>query len=163
MSIKSKFKRYFELEDDVQEYEEFVNEETSYEEPKTRKTRSQQSFSSPAQAQTSSKAKEPGSGQNVVSLQSIQKSASKVILFEPRTYDEAQDIADHLKNRKAVIINLQRISHEQAKRIVDFLSGTVYAIGGDIQKLGGNIFLCTPDNVDVSGTITDMVQEQFQN
>ncbi|WP_431308869.1 cell division protein SepF [Halalkalibacter flavus] len=85
-----------------------------------------------------------------------------MILLEPRTYDEAQEIADHLKNRKAVIINLQRISHDQAKRVVDFLSGTVYAIGGDIQKVGSNIFLCTPDNVDVSGTITEMMQEHFE-
>jgi len=70
-----------------------------------------------------------------------------------------KDIADHLKNRKAVVINLQRIGHDQAKRIVDFLSGTVYAIGGDIQKLGANIFLCTPDNVDVAGTISDILSE----
>ncbi|MFC0558686.1 cell division protein SepF [Halalkalibacter alkalisediminis] len=99
--------------------------------------------------------------QNVVSLQSVQK-GTKVILLEPRTYDEAQEIADHLKNRKAVIINLQRISYDQAKRIVDFLSGTVYAIGGDIQKIGTDIFLCTPDNVDVSGTITEMMKEHFE-
>ena len=48
-------------------------------------------------------------------------------------------------------MNLQRIERDQARRIVDFLSGTVYAIGGDIQKIGTDIFLCTPDNVEVSG------------
>ena len=90
---------------------------------------------------------------NVVSLQSVQKS-SKVVLIEPRAYAEAQEIADHLKNRRAVVVNLQRIQHEQAKRIVDFLSGTVYAIGGDIQQVGTKIFLCTPDNVDVTGSIS---------
>ena len=94
--------------------------------------------------------KQPTQKQNVVSLQSIQKS-SKVVLVEPRVYAEAQDIADQLKNRKAVVVNLQRIDHDQARRIVDFLSGTVYAIGGDIQKIGTDIFLCTPDNVEVSG------------
>ncbi len=97
--------------------------------------------------------------QNVVSLQSVQKS-SKVVLIEPRVYAEAQDIADQLKNRKAVVVNLQRIEKDQAKRIVDFLSGTVYAIGGDIQKIGTDIFLCTPDNVEVSGNISQLIQDQ---
>jgi len=49
---------------------------------------------------------------------------------------------------------------DQAKRIVDFLSGTVYAIGGDIQRIGQNIFLCTPDNVDVSGSISEIMQQE---
>ncbi|MDT8859106.1 cell division protein SepF [Alkalihalobacillus sp. MEB130] len=151
MGMKSKFKRFFELEDEYEEIEEYVDERYENDEPEQkRRSRSQQ--------------KQPASGptpQNVVSLQSVQKGA-KVILQEPRTYDEAQEIADHLKNRKAVIINLQRISHDQAKRVVDFLSGTVYAIGGDIQKIGSNIFLCTPDNVDVTGTITEMMQEHFE-
>jgi cell division inhibitor SepF len=97
--------------------------------------------------------------QNVVSLQSVQKS-SKLVLFEPRTYSEAQEIADHLKNRRAVVVNLQRIEHDQAKRIVDFLSGTVYAIGGDIQQVGSKIFLCTPDNVDVTGSISSVSDEE---
>lgn len=86
-------------------------------------------------------------------------SLPKVILLEPRSYQEVQDIADHLKSRRAVVINLQRMPKDQAKRVVDFLSGTVYAIGGDIQKLGVQTFICTPDNIDVSGTITDYIQE----
>jgi cell division inhibitor SepF len=137
MSIKSKFKSFFALED---EYD--YNEDEYFEEEELE----------PVKA-TRSAAK-----QNVVSLQSVQKS-SKVILFEPRAYAEAQEIADHLKNRRAVVVNLQRIQHDQAKRIVDFLSGTVYAIGGDIQRIGTNIFLCTPENVDVSGNISDIVTE----
>lgn len=91
--------------------------------------------------------------QNVVSLQSVQKS-SKLVLFEPRAYAEVQEIADHLKNRRAVVVNVHRVDRDQARRIVDFLSGTVYAIGGDIQQVGSTIFLCTPDNVDVSGSIS---------
>lgn len=96
--------------------------------------------------------------QNVVNLTSMQNPTSKVVLCEPRNYDEAQEIADNVVNRRAVVINLQRVDHQQAKRIVDFLSGTVYAVNGDIQKLGAQTFLCSPDNVDVSGTITDMYE-----
>ena len=80
---------------------------------------------------------------------------SKMMLLEPRAYSESQQIADYLKNRNAVVVNLKRVTPDQAKRIVDFLYGTIYAIGGDIQKLGGGIFLCTPNNVKVDGKITD--------
>lgn len=80
---------------------------------------------------------------------------SKMMLLEPRAYSESQQIADYLKNRCAVVVNLKRVTPDQAKRIVDFLYGTIYAIRGDIQKLGGGIFLCTPNNVNVEGKISD--------
>ena len=81
--------------------------------------------------------------------------SGKMILLEPRAYSESQQIADYLKLRNAVVVNLKRVTPDQAKRIVDFLSGTLYAINGDIQKLGGGIFLCTPNNVNVEGKISD--------
>ena len=80
---------------------------------------------------------------------------SKMMLLEPRAYSESQQIADYLKGRNSVVVNLKRVTPDQAKRIVDFLSGTLYAIGGDLQKLGGGIFLCTPNNVNVEGKISD--------
>lgn len=80
---------------------------------------------------------------------------NKMILLEPRAYSESQQIADFLKGRNTVVVNLKRVTSDQAKRIVDFLSGTIYAIGGDIQKIGGGIFLCTPNNVNIQGKITD--------
>ena len=79
----------------------------------------------------------------------------KMILLEPRAYSESQQIADHLKKKNTVVVNMKRVTPDQAKRIVDFLSGTVYALGGDLQKIGGGIFLCTPKNVNVEGAITD--------
>ena len=78
-----------------------------------------------------------------------------MILFEPRAYSESQQIADYLKNRSAVVVNLKRVTPDQAKRIIDFLYGTIYAIGGKLQKLGGGIFLCTPNNVNVEGNISE--------
>ena len=80
---------------------------------------------------------------------------SKMMLLEPRAYSESQQIADYLKNRSAVVVNLKRVTPDQAKRIVDFLYGTIYAIGGSLQKLGGGIFLCTPNNVNVEGKISE--------
>lgn len=94
---------------------------------------------------------------NIVSIHS-QKNV-RVVLSEPRSYDEAQDIADHLRSRRAVIVNLQRVRNDLAIRIVDFLSGTVYALNGSISKLGPNIFLCTPDSVEIQGAITEMLAD----
>ncbi|MFP4975678.1 cell division protein SepF [Paenibacillus sp. CN-4] len=96
-------------------------------------------------------------GGNVVSIHS-QKNV-KVVLNEPRSYDEAQEIADHLRSHRTVVVNLQRIRSEQAMRIIDFLSGTVYALGGGISKIGGNIFLCTPDTVEIQGSISEILAD----
>lgn len=95
---------------------------------------------------------------NIVSIHS-QRSV-RVILSEPRSYEETQEIADHLRSRRSVVVNLQRVRTEQAIRIVDFLSGTVYALGGGIAKVGPNIFLCTPDTVEIQGAISEMLDEQ---
>lgn len=139
MSIKNKFRTLFSVED-----EEYYEEYQPYE----------------AEEQlTRSEKHEKQDKKNIVSLKSVQ-SQIKVVLSEPRSYDETQDIADHIVNRRSVVINLQRVDYEQAKRIVDFLSGTVYAVSGDMQKLGPHTFLCTPDNVEVTGSITQMIEDE---
>lgn len=83
------------------------------------------------------------------------KTGNKMILLEPRAYSESQAIADHLKSRNSVVVNLKRVTSDQAKRIIDFLSGCIYAIGGTMQKIGVGIYLCTPKNVNVQGKISD--------
>jgi len=72
-------------------------------------------------------------------------SGSKMILVEPRAYSESN----------SVVVNLKRVTSEQAKRIIDFLTGCIYAIGGDLQKLGNGIYLCTPKNVSVQGKMSE--------
>lgn len=83
------------------------------------------------------------------------KTGNKMILLEPRAYSESTQIADHLKARNSVVVNLKRVTSDQAKRIIDFLSGCIYAIGGTMQKIGIGIYLCTPKNVNVQGQISD--------
>ena len=100
---------------------------------------------------------------DIKSTEIIEEGGSKMILLEPRAYSEAQQIADHLKKRNTVVVNLKRVTADQAKRIVDFLSGTVYALGGDLQKIGAGIFLCTPKNVNVEGAITDEDEKGKKN
>lgn len=93
-------------------------------------------------------------GGNVVSLHT-QKN-TRMVLSEPRSYDEAQEIADEIRNRKSVVVNLQRVNSDLGLRIVDFLSGTVYALSGSISKLGPNIYLLAPESVEVQGSITEI-------
>ncbi|MCR5787573.1 MAG: cell division protein SepF [Bacilli bacterium] len=88
-------------------------------------------------------------------IKDADKTGNKMILLEPRAYSESQQIADHLKNRNSVVVNLKRVTSDQAKRIIDFLSGCIYAIGGTMQKIGVGIYLCTPKNVNVMGKISD--------
>ena len=88
-------------------------------------------------------------------IKDADKSGNKMILLEPRAYSESQQIADYLKSRNSVVVNLKRVTAPQAKRIIDFLSGCIYAIGGTMQKIGVGIYLCTPNNVNVQGKITD--------
>ena len=96
-------------------------------------------------------------------IKEADKSGNKMILLEPRAYPESQQIADHLKNRNSVVVNLKRVTSDQAKRIIDFLSGVIYAIGGSMQKIGVGIYLCTPKNVNVQGKISDESEKTNKN
>ncbi|MCM3742763.1 cell division protein SepF [Sporosarcina luteola] len=148
MSIKRRFEKWFYLDEE----EEFQQEQPVREQQPVQEQQPRRAVA--RKPQVAEAPQQPGT---VVSLQSIQKS-SKVVLFEPRVYAEAQDISEHLKNKRAVVVNLQRIERDQGIRIVDFLSGTVYALGGDIQRIGTDIFLCVPENVEVAGTISDFFE-----
>ena len=87
------------------------------------------------------------------------KGDTKVHLVEPRVYTESQDIADELKRSKATLVNLTRVDQATKRRIIDFLSGTVYALDGQIQKVGQDIFLCTPNDFGVSGEISEQYDQ----
>lgn len=142
MSVMNRFMNFFGLQDE----EELIEREKTVTHEEEHET---QSFE---------QRKNQKVNQNVVSLHS-QKQNTRFVLCEPRTYDETQDIADHLRSRKPVLVNLQRVRPDQAMRIVDFLSGTVYALNGNISKVGPNIFVCTPDTVEIQGSITDILAD----
>ena len=83
---------------------------------------------------------------------------SKIALYEPRLYADVKQIADQLLNDRAVIVNFSQMDAKVASRIVDFLNGTVFAINGDIKRIGKEIFLCTPKNFEVSGNLSDTLK-----
>lgn len=79
-------------------------------------------------------------------------SSFKLILIEPKNFDESPKLVDSLKAKKPVIINLEKLETEVARKIFDFLSGATYALDGKVQKIANNIFIFTPENVSVNAS-----------
>ncbi len=78
---------------------------------------------------------------------------TNIVLFEPRNFDEAEEIGRHIKNKRACCVNLHKMPSEYRQRIIDFLSGVVYGVDGSIKKVGENVILCSPKNLQVAGDI----------
>ncbi len=84
----------------------------------------------------------------------------KVVVMRPDVFDDASIICDHLKEKKPVVINLESAEKDIARRIVDFLSGSVYSLDGTIQKVSNSIFIVAPHNVDVMGEFKDELRNK---
>lgn len=92
----------------------------------------------------------------------LNSGALELKVVKPEKYDSAtaQKIADHLLNKRSVVLNLEATNKESARRLIDFLSGVAYSIGGYIQRVANNTFIVVPDNVDVSGEQLQEVRKQ---
>jgi cell division inhibitor SepF len=100
---------------------------------------------------------------NVVGMPGIMNGVSEMILIEPRSFEEMPQVIDALRSRKSVILNMTLIRQEEAQRSVDFVAGGTYAIDGHYERIGDNIFLFTPNCVQVSSPgniVTDAVDRQ---
>ncbi len=84
----------------------------------------------------------------------------KLVVMQPEKFEDAKDIANHLKNKKPVVMNLESVERDVARRIVDFLSGAVYALDGNIQKVSNGIFLIAPYNVGIMGDFKDELRNK---
>lgn len=152
--MKNKFSRFFELDE-----EDELNPMQNQEDPsyfKGQETKKNVNKTVPI-----INAKKEKANNKVLSFnQQNSVRQAKITILEPRVYSEVQEIADILLKDQSVVLNFVRMDEEQAKRIVDFLTGTVYALGGDIQRVGNEIFLCTPENVSIDGILTDVMREK---
>ena len=132
MGLKDKLLEFVAPADEDEEDEELEEEETEYrQEPK------------PVSSYESSK------NSNVKKV----SADTKMVLFEPRSFEEAEEIARHLKSRRAAVVNLHRLQRDYAQRTIDFLTGVVFALDGTIQKIGHNVILCAPKSIGVDGNI----------
>ena len=81
--------------------------------------------------------------------------AFKLVVIEPKSFDECPKLVDSLKGRRPVIINLEKVETETAKKIFDFLSGATYALDGNVQRVASNIFIFAPASVDIAANHED--------
>ncbi len=81
-----------------------------------------------------------------------------VVLVKPERFENAAEIADHLKERRTVVLNLEQTNKDVARRLVDFLSGVAYANEGKIKKVANSTFIITPYNVDILGDLIDELE-----
>ena len=128
---------------DDDEYEEYEDEEPVKEAPSQRR---QAEYPEPVR----------GRGRRDSQVVSINTNVQmQVVIIKPEAYEDAQGICDQLKEKKPVVVNLEKVEFPTAQRIMDFLSGTCYSLEGTIQRVASNIFVIAPKNVDIAGNLKE--------
>ncbi len=108
-------------------------------------------------APSSPRAAASKSGGKVVSL-AAGGNGMQVVLAKPERFEQAAEIADHLRDRRAVLMNLETTAKDTARRLIDFLSGVAYAQGGKIKKVSSNTYIITPSSVNLMGDLMDELE-----
>ncbi len=144
-----------EYDEDLSEYEEEEEIEAA---PRGRRT---SPFASAAPASDYSAASDRSSVASGFSGQVVSMSSGKqeVVLFHAKTFDDAAKAADELRRRKAVILNMENVDKALTRRVVDFLSGSVYALDGRVKKVAQCTYLFCPHNMDVVGDLENLQSE----
>ena len=94
----------------------------------------------------------------MVSLGSAAGGQSQLVLMKPERFDTAAEVVDHLQSKRAVLLNLETTPKDVVRRLVDFLSGAAYAMGGKVKKIAANTYIITPPNVDLVGDLMDELE-----
>ena len=131
------------LEEEIEQEEQEVEEEDEEEVSKFERSEGQPEVSARNVVDFTSTASARENGGNL---------RMKVIVIEPKTFDDAQQVANCLREKRPVVINFENTDGDDARRIIDFISGTTYALNGEIKKVGHNVFFCAPSNVNVTYT-----------
>ena len=149
MGLIDKFKDLVGIEDiDEDEYEEEVQAAKKTERRGTElvKGRNQGAFRSETRDNKVLSMQQPQQNKQAASRYS---NAFKLVVIEPDSFDECPKLVDSLKARKPIIINLEKVESDTARKVFDFLSGATYALNGNVQKVAANIFVFAPENVDI--------------
>ena len=115
-------------------------------------------FGSVAPASSSSTASSGFNG-TVLNMNSSVTNKQAVVLFRPNSFNDTSKAADDLRNRRAVIVNMENVDKAMARRVVDFLSGCVYALDGDVKKIAQSAYLFCPHNMDIVGDLEALQAE----
>ena len=146
-SIRKMTHPYSDAEDDYDEYDDELPEE----EPVRHSSYSRSTASVPSAPMESN----TGAGRVVSISPGVQL---QVILVKPDRYDQVSEIADHLRAKEAVVLNLENTTKDIARRLVDFLSGVAYASEGRIKKVAANTYIITPYHVEMVGDLLDELE-----
>ncbi len=136
MGFMDKFKEWARVEDDEDEFEEFV--------PAEERSSRRESYSSSRR------------DDRVVNIHTTTQ--LQVVLVKPERYENATEIADHLKEKRTVVLNLESTNKDASRRILDFLSGVAYTNDGQIKRVANNTYIITPYNVDLKGDLIDELE-----
>ena len=151
MSLMDEFKKIIHpYDDEDDDYEEDVgrDSEPTYFEPRE-----------PREPRESSRRKEVPADERRNKVVNIHATTQlKVVLVKPERFENASEIADHLREKRTVVLNLEGTNKDVARRLVDFLSGVAYACDGKIKKVSTNTYIITPYSVDLMGDLIDELE-----
>ncbi len=145
MGLGDKLRNMFTIPDDGDEDE--VEQQDMIEEPVVNRSRKAQEYDD---------YDENGKKNKVVNIHATTQ--LQVVLVKPEAFQDASAIADHLNEKRTVVLNLESAGNELARRLVDFLSGVAYANNGQIKRVANNTFIITPYNVDIVGDLLDELE-----
>jgi len=131
----------------------YKQEEESYKASRPSRSSSfEEEYTTPAPSER----RRPSSGSKVVNINAT--TSLQVVLARPERFEQAMELADHLREKRAVVINMEACDKALTRRVVDFLSGCAYALDGRVKKVAVSTFLATPCNVDIVGDIIDELE-----
>ena len=138
-------------DDDLDDYDDFEEKVTAPQKPAPKKaTYTQSSYAGSSSSYSQQR-------QNVVGMNRTAGAGPEVCMIMPKSFDDANTIAELLLERKAVVLNLEGIDMSAAQRIIDFASGACYTVGGNLQKISKNIFIVVPQNMNLSGDFDELM------
>ena len=162
MSIWDNIKKFAQPYSDDEEFDDFEDELEDYEEAPQEKAapaRRPSAFSAGRTSENTATAptseRSSGFSGQVLSMGSGKQ---EVVLFHAKTFDDAAKAADELRKKKAVILNMENVDKGLTRRVVDFLSGSIYALDGSVKKIAQSTYLFCPHNMDIVGDLEAQVE-----
>jgi len=166
MGVMDKFLNYMKLNDEEEEFydDDYLDDEEDIKAPASRKAavskvKEDDTYEDKAPKKTTVQPKVTPIRQNVA--KKMPGSGMEVCVIKPTTVEDAREITETLLSNRTVVLNLEGLDVDIAQRIIDFTSGSCFAIGGNLQKISHYIFIITPASVDISGDFQDIFSGSF--
>lgn len=143
--------------DDYEEIEEEYDDVDEYEEEEVEEKKPVLSFRRRKKEEKPAEPTRPEADNRVIPFHGRREEGEIVKVIKPQEFNEAQIVADFLKEGKTIVVNLEGIEISQAQRIIDFIGGATFAVDGSLKAISNNIFIVAPGNIEVSGDLRDEI------